>query len=361
MSNVRKPPVEYTIAELDRELIARGTEDFADRLFEFEDTERLPQRDRIMERVKAYYKSYNTSPRIDALRYIDTWELVKIMIYKSGKHTGRVKGIWGSDDRMDFYEIRDEQVKKNAASVALVCLKEDIVSVKTKNSSMLKTRNYGRALSLCELEPFRDQPILMSFSCTGFLVKDDVIATAAHFADEGNVGNLRIVFGYSLKDRNSVIPQIPNCKAYKGEKIIGRVYDPEGTGADWALVKLDRKVEGQEIAVLSEKEVCCCQDIYVMGHPNGLPLKYAPGAKVSRITPAYFAAGLDIYSGNSGSPVFDTETHEVIGMVVRGDEANFRKTKKGWISVIYGRNTKNCGGGAECTKVSEFSDIVSKL
>jgi V8-like Glu-specific endopeptidase len=116
---------------------------------------------------------------------------------------------------------------------------------------------------------------------------------------------------------------------------------------------LDRNVEVQSIARLSGKTVYCDQPVYVLGHPAGLPLKYAPGSWVSDVEESYFTTDLDIYSGNSGSPVFDSETHQVIGMVVRGDNRDFRWTDKGWLSVIY-PNPDIRSRGAQCTKVSEF-------
>jgi V8-like Glu-specific endopeptidase len=100
-------------------------------------------------------------------------------------------------------------------------------------------------------------------------------------------------------------------------------------------------------------EISSDQEIYVIGHPCGLPLKYAPGAYVCDVNETCFSADLDVYSGNSGSPVFDSKTHEVIGMAVRGDNMDFRWNGKGWISVIY-PNLDIVSGGAHCTRVSEF-------
>jgi V8-like Glu-specific endopeptidase len=129
---------------------------------------------------------------------------------------------------------------------------------------------------------------------------------------------------------------------------------------DWELVKLDRKVKGQMIATLSKKDIFFDQSIYVIGHPVGLPLKYAPGARVGDIRGSYFTADLDVYSDNAGSPVFCSETHDVIGMVVRGDSRDFRWTGKGFMSVIY-PNPVITSKGAQCTRVSEFINIVDRL
>jgi V8-like Glu-specific endopeptidase len=86
----------------------------------------------------------------------------------------------------------------------------------------------------------------------------------------------------------------------------------------------------------------------------GLPLKYSPGAQIRSTEEAYFSADLDVYSRNSGSPVFYRNTHEVIGMVVRGDAQDFRWTGKDWISIIY-PNPEFHSQEPECTTAIEFS------
>ena len=106
-------------------------------------------------------------------------------------------------------------------------------------------------------------------------------------------------------------------------------------GQDWALLKLDRKVGGRTYATLSRRNIKIGNPIYVIGHPLGLPLKYVPGAFMHDIKINYFWADLDVFMGNPGSPVFDSDTHEVIGLVVRGHEMDFRWTGKCWISIIY--------------------------
>jgi hypothetical protein len=222
-----------------------------------------------------------------------------------------------------------------------------------KGFSTLKHKNYGEVFNLCSQEPFRNQPIAAGRLCTGFLVKEDIIATAGHCADEKNVTGLRIVFGFKMLGLSTPVTWIPNENIYKGIKIIHRVYDPKGSGADCELIKLDRKVEDHPLANLSGKAIYLNQPVYILGHPCGLPLKYASGAQVRGITDACFSADINVYCGNSGSPVFDCKTHEVIGMVVRGDTQDFRWTGTGWLSVIY-PNPVIRSQEPQCTRVSEF-------
>lgn len=263
-------------------------------------------------------------------------------------------GIWDTDDRIDYYEITDERIKQNADSVALVCIAGSLTS-RGRNYVELRTKNFGKAFGLIEFEPFRDQPVTGMGSIAGFLVKEDVVATAAHFADHKNVKNLYFIFGYRMESPYSPVTQIPKRDVYKGKEIVGRVYDP--TGVDWALVKLDRSVDGRQVIRLSEKEIVSGQEVYTIGYPCGLPLKYSLGSVVRQFGQAIFSVGLDIYAGNSGNPVFDVETHEVLGMVVRGHNEDFRYTGKGYVSAVHSPSDRDVKA-AECTRVTQIMRLL---
>lgn len=264
-----------------------------------------------------------------------------------------------NDDRKDWYEIKDEGIKKDAGCAAVIFMNNG-VNDEGNRYSILKTKNYGKLFNLCECERFRDQSVAAVPFFTGFLVKEDVIATAGHCVHERKVASLRIIFGYKMIAPFTPVTEVPKENVYKAVKIIDRVYKRTEDGQDWALLKLDRKVKDQEVATLSRQEISINQSIHVIGHPVGLPLKYAAGTILkSRTGKAYFTADLNIYSGNSGSPVFNSDTHEVIGMVVRGYDQNFRLAGNCWVSI--GRPDLNRTGGVCCTNTSEFIDIVETL
>jgi hypothetical protein len=351
----KKLLAKFTIEELDMELIARVAKTPGEEQFKFKDKEGTQHRHALMSKVKELYDT--APPANQALSHIRTEELAELFMTKT-RELNDERAIWGKDDRMDFYEIREEQIKKNANSVAAICLKKDLTD-KNNRISLLRVKNYGTVFNLCSKEPFRNQPIGAGRMCTGFLVKEGVIATAGHCADEKSVTELRIVFGFQMLNPYTSVTRIPQKNIYKGVKIIHRLCDPKGKGPDWELIKLDRKVEGHPPVKLSGKPIYLDQPVYILGHPCGLPLKYTSGAQVRGINGACFAADLNVYSGNSGSPVFDSNTHEVIGIVVRGDTQDFRWTGKGWLSVIY-PNPVIRSQEPQCTRVSEFRHIVDK-
>jgi hypothetical protein len=344
---------ELTIEDLDKELIARGAQLPREELFKFDDTEGTPQRDAIMARVQELYDEA-PSPN-PALASIDTWELFRLLFHKVQQlEENRKRGVWYEDHRMDCFGITDEKIKKNVKCTAAIILKNYLIS-DGNGFSKLKVKNYGEAHNLCEVEPFRDQPVTAGWTCTGFLVKKYVIATAGHCVETKPVTDLRIVFGYKMLNPNTPVTRVPDENIYQGIKIIRNVLNRGVNQSDWALVQLDREVEGQEMAVLSEDMIACDQPVYVIGYPMGLPVKYAPGAKVCGFKDAFFAADLDTYMGNSGSPAFNADTHEVIGIVVHSDTRDLRNTGRGWASVIY-PNRKIKSSKPKCTMVSEFID-----
>lgn len=352
MIDQKKSPLEFTVEELDKELIARGAKAPVEKQFAFEDSEGTPERNAMMTGVKELYET--PPPPNEALAFISTWDLAKILIYKTGSAMDFTRGAW-SDDLMDCYEISDEQINQNAGSTAAVILKNNLIDDEN-GFSTLRVKNYGEAFNLCDLEPFHYQPIAGGLIFTGILVKDDIIATIGSNVNESNVTELRFVFGFKMLDSVTPVTRFSNDDIYRGEKILHRVHNPGVKGADWALVKLDRSVAGQTAAELSGNGISSDQQVYVLGHPLGLPMKYASGLSICDTHETYFETDINLYSGNPGSPVFDLHTHKFLGIVVKGDYRDFRWTGNCWMSVNYPDGRK-----AVCIRASELLHILDKL
>lgn len=350
MDGYRKSPTELSVGDIDRELIARGAQVPDEKKFNFKEAEGTPERDTVMTRAKEIYET--PPPPDENLAHISTLDLAKILVFKTRSTLDFTRGFW-SEDLMDWNEIADEQIKRNAQCAAAICFKDSLFD--TNNGfSTLKVKNYGKTFNLCDFEPFRDQPIASGRLCTGFLVKEDVIATAAHCVNSGDVTDLRFIFGFRMEAPTTPVIQIPDDDIYKGVKFIHKVYDPRGTGSDWALVQLDRNVIGQTVSELSKDNVYPGQAIYVIGHPCGLPLKYGAGISVQdNPNECYFKVNLNVYAGSSGSPVFDLNTHEVVGLIATGAERDFRWTENGWMSIEYPE-----GKEAGCVKVSQLLTFI---
>lgn len=229
----------------------------------------------------------------------------------------RTKVIYGDDGRIDLWQTDDARLKKMAG--ATVALFEAAGVSPDGERAKLSTQIYGERMGLCPEEPFFEQP--MGAFCSGSLVAPDVIMTAGHcVTSQENCAGIKFVFGFAVTEKGAKPSSVPAGDVYGCKELIGREQD--GAGADWALVRLDRRVEGREPLKLNlTGKIEEKTPVLVIGHPAGLPTKIAGGANVRDASkPGFFVANLDTYGGNSGSAVFNAETGLVEGILVRGEQ-----------------------------------------
>jgi hypothetical protein len=280
----------------------------------------------------------------EALRQFDSQAIAKAV-------NAQQKVIYGTDDRQDVFEITDPASLNDIDSVVSLFDASDVVD-NGDGTSTLKTQNFRTSQNLCPTERFGEQPI--GCFCSGFLVAPDVIATAGHCVNTSNVTNVRFVFGFRMLDAATAQTQIDNAEIYSGVSIIGR--EEVATGPDWALVRIDRAVTNHALTnIRREGRVGDGQTVHVIGHPVGLPTKFAGGAAVRDNEPsAFFVANLDTYGGNSGSPVFNSDTHEVEGILVRG-ETDFVTSGNCRVSLVC--PSSGCRG-EDVTRTTVFANLV---
>jgi hypothetical protein len=263
----------------------------------------------------------------------------------------RQKVIYGMDNRKDYYEL-DENQKKECEGVASLFFNDDVMK-SGNDQSKLRTGIFGTAYGLCNDELFRNQPI--GAFCSGFLVADDLVATAGHCVEKDNVKDISFVFGFRMNDKDNAQTTINNDDIYRGKEIVKR--EQIDDGADYCLVRLDRPVQNRKkFNIRKSEKIGDSQGVYVIGHPCGLPIKYADGAWVrNNDNKAYFVANCDTYGGNSGSPVLNKDTREVEGILVRGE--------KDFDDVGSCKRSNICPDtgcrGEDITRATEFAGLVS--
>jgi hypothetical protein len=261
------------------------------------------------------------------------------------------KLIYGIDDRTEVFQLPAGRDRDDTDSVVAL-FRAAGVADNGDGTSTLRTVNFGTQNNLCPGERFRDQPT--GAFCSGFLVAPDLIATAGHCVNADNVTDVRFVFGFRMRDAGNAQTVIGNGEIYRGVAVVG--HQLVGNGPDWALVRLDRPVANHRIARIRRAgRIGDQQAVHVIGHPAGLPTKFAGGAAVRDNAPAaHFVANLDSYGGNSGSPVFNSDTHEVEGILVRG-ETDF--VRRGACQVSLVCPTTGCRG-EDCTRATELASLV---
>ena len=250
------------------------------------------------------------SGRSGELRNLSNAELAKLA-------QDRQRVIYGVDNRKDLYQVHSSKVTNAAKAVAALVKAADLVR-QSDGSYTLATELFREAYQLCGSEPFVTQPI--GCFCSGFLVAPDIVATAGHCVkSQADLTGIRFVFGFRMIDADSARTNFSANDVYSGKTLIGRQLASDGT--DWALVRLDRAVVGRKpVKLRTTRKIGNTQSLFVVGHPCGLPQKYAPGARVRDNTPVpFFVANLDTYGGNSGSPVFNASSGTVEGILVRGE------------------------------------------
>jgi hypothetical protein len=264
-------------------------------------------------------------------------------------------GYYGIDDRQEIYELSGEDLEDADSVVALFHVSQ--VYDLWDGTSALLTVHYGEDCDLCPSERFREQP--SGAFCSGVLVAPDVIATAGHCIKDENIADIRFVFGYRMLDADTPDLVVSNTDVYSVAEVIASQLD-DYTASDWALIRLDRIVENHRIARIRQSgTISDGQAVHIIGHPMGLPAKFAGNASVrDNRYRAVFVANLDAFPGNSGSPVFNSTTHEVEGILVGGEGGELVKQGECYVSRVCPDD--GCSGKYS-TRTTEFVEYIAWL
>ena len=266
------------------------------------------------------------------------------------------KVIYGQDDRLDLYQVTD--------SMKLTLADSTVALMEAGNLSMsggkvrISSGKYGEEMGLCSDEPFYDQP--SAAFCSGSLVGEDLLITAGHcVTSQSDCMGTKFVFNFNVKAEGRFPSEVDASDVVGCKKLIKR--EQIGTGADYAVIQLDRKITNHKpLAINRANDLKNGDSIGVIGHPSGLPTKVAFGASVVRNAAAssgHFVANLDTYGGNSGSAVFNEKTGKIEGILVRG-ETDF----------VYAngcRRSNVCAAtgcrGEDVTKISALAALIPEI
>jgi V8-like Glu-specific endopeptidase len=218
---------------------------------------------------------------------------------------------------------------------------------------------------LCAGERFDSDPSL-GYSCSGFLVGPDLIATAGHcMVNTGENHNetetyckvYSWLFDYQIDAGGKAnVDTIPAEHLYQCKQVIYAVREEGAPYRDYALVQLDRPVANREPLLLADPTTRPIKTpLSMIGYPFGTPAKLSSGAEIllDDLARTSFITNLTAFEGNSGSAVFDS-SNEVVGILIGGTpssslvEDDVKKCQR------YNRCDET---GSHCTEVDKDTSV----
>ncbi len=253
----------------------------------------------------------------------------------------REKVVYGEDSRAEVYQHETPLYQEWGRSIAGMVEKSRFEKDLFLAQNEVRILSDDLPFSYCSDDPFAQQqtaPI-----CTGFLVGEDLLLTAGHCVEipgEDACRDYSWVFeldegkylSHAGEEKGAIVK---DSSVYECKEVVFYKLDGE---EDFAIVKLDRPVDNRTpLDLRLEGAVSKRDPLVVIGHPLGLSQKVADNAYVRDIQEEYvFKANVDSFVGNSGSPVFNGNTGEVEGILVRGENDFVFDREKGCERV------KNC-------------------
>ncbi len=273
------------------------------------------------------------------------------------KHLKVLYGCHEGDDRYNPYSITDSFLKEDALKVACI-IRKDRLSQNSDGTFTINTKgSFGEEQGLCSQEKFIDEPVVSD--CSGFAVSEKKMATAGHCINESNLNQFVFVYGFFMKTKTIANIRILASDIFVPVKIIGHELNNINKN-DFAIIEVNKQVPVNRVSkVRLEGQISNDAKVHVIGYPSGLPLKITLNASIfNNSISNYFIINSDTYGGNSGSPVFNSQTHVVEGILVRGHQ-DFEKV---WVdncykSICCPQNIGNCRG-EDVSRVSQFKKFL---
>lgn len=265
------------------------------------------------------------------------------------------KVIYGDDNRRDIFDTTNSLYLELANSTAAMIAHSKLTD---KGTITEISGNTLESRGMCSTIRFSGQ--ITAANCSGFLVGPDLLVTAGHCIQSmSDCNGSAWVFGFAVNADGDKATEVASKDVYKCVEIIERQLD-RPTQNDYAMIRLDRAVADRApLTVRKTGKVADTQSIVVIGHPTGLPTKVSDGANVRTNSNNYFfVANLDTFGGNSGSAVFNAETGEVEGILVRGENDYVWSDENGSRCRVPQQCTNDACRGEDVTRITNIKSLM---
>jgi V8-like Glu-specific endopeptidase/subtilisin-like proprotein convertase family protein len=232
--------------------------------------------------------------------------------------------IYGDNDLKDVNIFSSKKWDTQLESVALITEKSRLVGKESSYKFEVKKDPVGK---VCQGELFEKVENLGH--CTGFLVEPDLLATARHCIEviSGGCSELAIAFDVKSHFASEAPKSVPSKNIYYCKQ----VFYPSDESRDLALIRLDRSKGASRLDLSIESRWESIGDFTALGHPLGGVQKIAESGQFRSVEGEIVVAELDVFEGNSGSPVLAIDGN-VLGMIV-GGEADFEPDESNCLRV----------------------------
>lgn len=226
----------------------------------------------------------------------------------------------------------------------------DLETLEFKNFEDLKERH-----NLCDAQRFEKEKSLVE--CSAFLVDSDLIMTAGHCLDLNSKSikqNCEDHFWVVDHFKNEDLKEksIFKCKSVE---FIRADYEEE---SDYALIRLDRSAHGRIPFELSLETPSKTDELAALGFPLGASMKLSNKGKFLSLKRKAMTYSLDVFGGNSGSPVINLETNKVVAVHIQGPaySLSYDKEKACYFQAQCNLEESYCEGsvGFPVSKMSKY-------
>jgi hypothetical protein len=250
--------------------------------------------------------------------------------------------IYGADDRAEVFAHPDPELRRIARQSIAALIQTYRLNRGDDGTYSISAISLKDERGLCDDERFADQPV--AASCSATLIDDDLVLTAGHcISADRPCDSFHYVFNYYL-DGPNLLASIRDEDVYGCERVVlERDARSDAITPDYAVIQLDRPVEGSQVPVEIRPAVPLQEDdaLSMIGFGSGLPAKIDSGASVAEPPRAgrdFFVANLDAFEGHSGSSIFDAN-HQLAGILLGGRVPDYVMAS-----------------GEICYRVNEFDD-----